>query len=156
MCANVPHSISDEYLFPQRTHPGSLHQCFGSRFNESGSSILGWIPIWIRIKGFDDQNLEKNSWKKDLVFFLKKIAIYLSYLIYIKDVKVRYYFPGVEKTLSSSQLPVCIRLRQYSWSSSGIQWSVNGNKDVFFIFCSRYWNWKSLRESFFLNIAQTR
>ncbi len=43
-----------------------------------GSSILGWIPIWIRIQGFDDQRLKKiYSWQKKH-FFDQKIAIHLS------------------------------------------------------------------------------
>ncbi len=41
-------------------------QCFGG----SGSSILGWLPIWIRIQGFDDQNCKKNlQLKQNLIFF---------------------------------------------------------------------------------------
>ncbi len=31
------------------------------------SSILGWIPIWIRIQGFDDPKIKKiYNWKKNL------------------------------------------------------------------------------------------
>ena len=44
----------------------------------SGSSILGWIPIRIRIQGCDDQKLEKiYSWKNNVNFFRSKIAVYL-------------------------------------------------------------------------------
>ncbi len=45
---------------------GTRVQCSGCVFiwYESGSSILGWIPI--PIQGFDDQKLKKNySWKKN-------------------------------------------------------------------------------------------
>ncbi len=56
-------------------------QCFGSVFifsgSGSGSRGWGWRPV--RIQGFNDQKLEKNySWKKNLIFFLSKTAIYLS------------------------------------------------------------------------------
>jgi hypothetical protein len=35
--------------------------------------FLGWIPIWIRIQGFDDQKFEKNLQlkKKSFFFYLK-------------------------------------------------------------------------------------
>jgi hypothetical protein len=50
--------------------------CFGSEFIESGSgsSILGWIPIRIRIQDFDDQKLKKiYNWKKIRYFFDQKL-----------------------------------------------------------------------------------
>ncbi len=57
-----------------------LRLCFGSGFTDSGSSILCWIPvpIRIRIQGLRPK-IEKNvQLKKNLKFFWKKIAIYLS------------------------------------------------------------------------------
>jgi hypothetical protein len=66
--------------------PFTKNQCYGSGLIDSGSGsgISGWIPIRIRIRigiqihGFDDQQWEKiYSWK-NLIFFLPKIAIYLS------------------------------------------------------------------------------
>ncbi len=58
-----------------------FYQCLGFGFIESGSgsSILGWIPIWIR--GFYDQKFEKSLQLKNVFYkylFDQKIAIYLS------------------------------------------------------------------------------
>ncbi len=54
----MPGSGSLSYLSRQchRQGCGSVFIWYGS-----GSGILGWIPIQIRIPGFDDQKL-KNSW----------------------------------------------------------------------------------------------
>ncbi len=48
-------------------------------FSGSGSSILGWTPIRIRIQGFNDQKLRKKI-TADIFFyfFMIKTAIYLS------------------------------------------------------------------------------
>ncbi len=44
------------------------------------SSILSWIPIWIQ--GFHDQEIEKKfQLKKNVIFFLSKIAIYRYFLL---------------------------------------------------------------------------
>ncbi len=54
--------------------------CFGSGFfySGSGSNILGWIPIRIRIQGFNDQKLKKIHTRKKIGIFWSKFAIYLS------------------------------------------------------------------------------
>ncbi len=47
------------------------------RIRGSESSILGWKPI--RIQDFDDQKFKKMyGWENSNIFFLSKIAIYLS------------------------------------------------------------------------------
>jgi hypothetical protein len=57
-----------------KTNSYCIYQCFGSGLIDSGSSILGWIPIRIRIRieGFDDQKLRKNIKQKNLKFFWSK------------------------------------------------------------------------------------
>ncbi len=58
----------------------TYNQGCGSAFisSGSGSSILGWTPIRIRIQGFNDQKLKKKLQLKKKKIFWSKIAIYLS------------------------------------------------------------------------------
>ncbi len=61
---------------------------FGFIESGSGSSYLGWIPI--RVQDLDDQKLkEMYSWKKVWYFYDKKIAIFLSLGLSIKDVQAK-------------------------------------------------------------------
>jgi hypothetical protein len=55
----------------------SCYQCFGSGFIDSGSSILGWMPIRIkpRFRVLMTKNIQKFTAGKNVIFFWLKIAI---------------------------------------------------------------------------------
>ncbi len=56
------------------TNINVMGKCFGTGFIDSGSgsSLLGWIPIWIRIQGFEDPKLKKLTADKIFLIFFKK------------------------------------------------------------------------------------
>ncbi len=74
--------MRDGSEFQEQVYYASLcyeNQCFGSGFIESGSgsSILGWKPIWIQSVSsiLMTKNRKKFRTEKSLIFFLSKIAI---------------------------------------------------------------------------------
>ncbi len=68
-------------------------QCFGYGFIDSGSRILGWIPI--RIQDFDDKNKNKN-------LQLKKMQLISSLAASIKEVQATAEACGPQNRTSST------------------------------------------------------
>jgi hypothetical protein len=69
---NFDYYVHRKLLCAQSSGSDCIH------LSETGSSILGGIPIRIRIQGFKDQKLGKIHCWKNVNFFGSKTTIYLS------------------------------------------------------------------------------
>ncbi len=106
---------------------GSKQGC-GSVFIWSGSSILGWIPIRIRIQGFDDQNWKKCSAGKKSSTLKHEISKFYILLLVI------YTLQGPDPLTRLN--PDLIRIRISNPRSKYFSNSLRFNADVYKIFCS--------------------
>jgi hypothetical protein len=77
-------------------------QCFVSGFIDSGFSILGWMPIGIRIQCFDDQKLKKSTGTAE------------NFFLYFFDQKLPFTFNGPpQRTSMLQEKPPDIKERQH-------------------------------------------